>query len=300
MLDGIETGEVEARPRRRTIRENSATVILDGNFGLGITSCRLAMDHAIKLAGAHGVGLAIVVNSNHFLAAAPYCIQAAEEGLIGLMFANGASGMAYPGTYVGALGNSPVGFAVPTGAGFPIVFDAALTLSGGKLTQWSKEGTSIPNGFMGFDAEGNLSSDPSAIFDGGVPLPIGLHKGAGLGVLVDILTGVLGGTTFLRTLVPDEHPEWRRTTSTHTCIAIDVESLIPLFNFRERTAAYIADLKAKPLAPGHAEILLPGERAARAVEDAMRHGVPLEDDVIDRLSGIASRFGIATPPVISD
>ena len=295
MLDGIGAGEINSRPHRRVLHEHNAIVVVDGDFGLGISSCMYTMEQALRLARRFGIGFSIVVNSNHFLAAAPYCLRAAEQGAIGLAFANAASGMGYPGTNVSALGNSPVGFAVPTGAGFPIVFDAALTLSGGKLTQWAKQGERIPDGFLGYDAAGNFTSDPAAVLDGGVPLPIGLHKGAGLGILTDVLTGVIGGTSFLRALVPEEHQEWRRTTNTHCFIAIDIEPFMPLPAFRERMAAYVAEIKSKPVAPGYEEILLPGERAARSVEDCERHGVPLQDDVVARLTGLSTSYGVPMP-----
>jgi LDH2 family malate/lactate/ureidoglycolate dehydrogenase len=295
MLDQIRHGEINATPQRRVLHEDGATIIIDGDRGLGILCCMDAMEQAVRLAKGFGIGFSIVVNSNHFLAAAPYCLRAAEAGVIGLAFANGNSGMAYPGTNVGALGNSPVGFALPTGAGFPIVFDAALTLSGGKLIQWAKEGVRIPDGFLGYDADGNFSSDPAAVSQGGVPLPIGLHKGAGLGILIDVLTGVIANSTFLRTLVPAEHPDWRRTTNTHSFIAIDIERFMPLDLFRERMAAYVADLKSKPLAAGYEEILLPGERAARSIEDCRLNGVPVDDDVLARLAGYADDLGVQAP-----
>ena len=293
MLDDVASGRIKTQPNRRTVREHGAIKVIDGDTGLGITSCRNAMDEAISLSKQFGIGFCVVVNSNHFLAAAPYCIHAAESGVIGLLFANGMSGMAYPGTYVGALGNSPSGYGVPTGAGFPLVFDAALTLSGGKLTQWTRQGkTEIPDGFLGYDAQGNYTSDPSVILAGGTPLPIGLHKGAGLGILIDVISGVLAGSSFLRTLIPAEHPDWKRSSDTHTCIAIDIETFMPLDEFKERMAAYVADIKSKPLAEGYEEILLPGERAARTIADAEANGVALEDEVVERMQAVSRQYGV--------
>jgi LDH2 family malate/lactate/ureidoglycolate dehydrogenase len=296
MLDDVASGRIRTQPNRRTVREHGAIKVIDGDFGLGITSCMEAMDVAISLSKQFGIGFCVVVNSNHFLAAAPYCIHAAEAGAIGMIFANGMSGMAYPGTHVGALGNSPSGYGVPTGAGFPLVFDAALTLSGGKLVQWTKEGkTEVPAGFLGYDAQGNYTTDPNVIRAGGVPLPIGMHKGAGLGILIDVISGVIAGSSFLRTLIPQQHPDWRRSTDTHTCIAIDIETFMPLREFEERMSAYVADIKDKPLAPGYDEILLPGERAARTIADAQANGVAIEDEVVERMEGISKQYGVALP-----
>ncbi|HWC29771.1 MAG TPA: Ldh family oxidoreductase, partial [Dehalococcoidia bacterium] len=162
MLDGPVRGEINPRPNRRVARETNAVAIVDGDSGLGITSCMMAMDEALRLSKQFGIGYSIVVNSNHFLAAAPYCLRAAEAGAVGIAFAHSGLGMAYPGTKVGSIGNSPVGFALPTAAGFPLAFDSALTLSGGKLTQWSREGVQIPEGFLGYDANGEYTVDPAA------------------------------------------------------------------------------------------------------------------------------------------
>jgi LDH2 family malate/lactate/ureidoglycolate dehydrogenase len=294
VLDVAE-GRLNANPQRRVLQESGATVIIDADSGVGILGCMDAMERAIALSKKNGLGFAVVVNSNHFLAAAPYCIRAAEAGVIGIALANGHSSMAYPGTNVGALGNSPMGFGLPTGAGFPIVFDAALTMSGGRMLEWRDQAVSIPDGFLGYDAGGSYTSDPGAILDGGVPLPIGLHKGAGLAIMFDILTGVIGGSGFLRTLLPEGREEWRWTRNAHSFLALDIAHFMPLDIFRERMAAYVADLKDKPLAPGHEEILLPGERAARSIEDCRLHGVPIEDDILRELSELSQQFSIPLP-----
>lgn len=295
MLDGAASGAIKQHPNRRILRESNATVVVDGDFGLGITSCMMAMEQALRLSKQYGIGYSIVVNSQHFLAAAPYCLRAAEAGAVGIALAHSGSGMAYPGTKVSSIGNSPIGFALPTAAGFPLVFDSALTISGGKLTQWSRQGVQIPEGFLGYDANGDFTLDPAAVLAGGVPLPIGLHKGGGLAILVDVLTAIIGGTTFLRSLAPDDHPEWRRTTNTHSFIAFNIESFMPLALFEERMAAYVTELKSHQIATGYDEILLPGERSARSVQDSLGHGVPLEDDVVERLRELSARYAVPLP-----
>jgi LDH2 family malate/lactate/ureidoglycolate dehydrogenase len=295
MIDDGKAGKYNLKPNRRVVIENGGAYVYDGDSGLGITSCMDAMDLAIEGAKAHGLGYCGVVNSNHFLAAAPYCVRAAEAGAIGLAYAGGGASMAYPGTKVGTLGNSPVGFGAPTAAGFSIIFDSALTMSGGRLIQWAKQGKKVPDGFFGYDAQGNYTDDPGAIYPGGVPLPIGMHKGAGLAILVDILSCVINGASFLRTLAPADHPEWKRDSSSHGFIAIDIEHLMPLDDFKERMAAYVADVKSKPLAEGYDEIFLPGERAARQIEACKRNGVTLEADVVPRMIDLADRYGVPLP-----
>lgn len=300
MVDGVKSGELNPTPERKVLSEEGATVIIDGDHGLGIPSAMEGMKHAVRLAKQYGIGFASVVNSNHFLAAAPYCNYAAEQGTLGMAFAGGGFGMAYPGTNRSSIGNSPLGYGVPTAAGFPIIFDSALTLSGGKLIQWAREGVKeVPAGFLGYDRDGNYTTDPAAISGGGVPLPIGLHKGAGLAVLVDILSGILCGSSFLRRVVPEDHPEWKRTSSTHAFIAIDIERFMPVETFKERMAAYVTDMKSNPIAPDYDEILLPGERAGRAIEQRSQ-GIPLHDEVVERLTDLSERYGVPLPDLAAE
>ena len=292
-LEGLRRGSLNAKANRRVLRDFGAGVVLDGDRGIGVLGCMEAMDRAVARAKAQGLGMAVVVNTNHFLGAAPYCLRALEADAIGIAFSNSYASMSYPGSAAAVLGNGPFGYAVPTDAGFPLVYDAAMTTSSGKLNQWAREGVPIPEGFAGLDALGELTTDPNAVLDGGATLPIGLHKGAGLTLLVEILTGVLGGGSFLHGAAPEE-AAWRMDTHSQCCIAIDIERFMPVAELRHRTAAYVREIKAAPRATGQDEVLLPGERAHRSYEDCLEHGVLLEDDVRAELTSTAQRFGVAT------
>lgn len=171
-LEGLRRGTLNPNAKRRVVQDSGASVLLDADHGIGVLACMEAMDLAIAKAQTQGVGMAVIVNSNHFLGAAPYCLRAVEAGCIGITFSNAFASMSYPGSKGAVLGNGPFGYAVPTGAGFPLVYDAAMTTSSGKLNQWAREGVSIPDGFAGLDALGELTSDPSAVLDGGATLPI--------------------------------------------------------------------------------------------------------------------------------
>lgn len=294
VLEDLTRSRMNPRPTRTVLHDEKATVVLDGDNGIGMLGCMEAINRAVSKAKEFGVGIGIVTRNNHFLAAAPYCLRAVEQGMIGLCCSNTNPAMGYPGTNARAIGNQPIGFGVPTAAGFPIVFDAALTTSGGKLLKWIREGKTIPAALLGSDSEGKLSANPEAVLHGGTPLPIGDHKGAGLAILVEILTGVLGGGGFLHGVkIPDLRASSDARPS-QCCIAIDVECFMPIQEFRHRMGAFIADLKSNPLVPG-CEILLPGERAHQTRVMSLEHGVPLKEDVAAELRVWARNFGVACP-----
>jgi len=294
-LDSLTKGRMNPLPKCTLLRDEAATFVLDGDQSVGIVGCMDAMRRAITKAKWFGVGLGIVIHSNHFLSAAPYCLRATQRGMIGICFSNTWASMGYPGTNARVIANSPIGFGVPTGAEFPVIFDSALTTSGGKLSQWIREGKAIPAALFGIDKEGNPASDPTAVLQGGTPWPIGDHKGAGLAVLVEILTGVLGGSGFLHGIQPPSLRTSSEQSEIQCCIVIDIGRFMPLTEFQDRVLAFISDLKSNPLASGYTEILLPGERAHRSQQRCLQEGVSLETDVAADLLGWAERLNVVFP-----
>lgn len=295
VLEDLTQGRMNPRPNRTVRRDEGATVVLDGDNGVGMLGCMDAMDRAIAKAKLIGMGIGVVMGNNHFLAAAPYCLRAVDHAMIGLCCSNTNPAMGYPGTNVRAIGNQPIGFGVPTGAGFPLIYDAAVTTSGGKLLKWIREGKTIPTSLLGIDSQGNLSADPAAVLHGGTPRPMGEHKGAGLAILVEVLTGVLGGGGFLHGVsVPNQRTSPNGRPS-QCCIAIDIARFMPPEEFRERMVAFINDLKANPLSPGETEILLPGERAHRTRMLCLKEGVPLEANVATELREWSQKLSVNCP-----
>ena len=57
----------------------------------------------------------------------------------------------------------------------------------------------------------------------------------------------------------------------------------------------IAYIKSTPPAPGMAEILYPGERAARTRRDRLRHGIDVDPETWHRLQDLARARGIQVP-----
>jgi ureidoglycolate dehydrogenase (NAD+) len=283
------------RPNRTLLRDDVATFVLDGDRGVGILGCMDAMHRTITKAKQFGIGIGIVTHSNHFLSAAPYCLRAAEHGMLGICMSNTWASMGYPGTNVRVIANSPLGFGVPNDGEFPIVFDSALTTSGGKLSQWIREGKTIPAALLGITKEGNTSADPAAVLHGGTPWPIGGHKGAGLAVLVEILTGLLGDSGYLHGIHAPDQRSSKEEYESQCCIVVDVERFMPLTEFRQRVLAFAGDLKSNPLAADESEILLPGERAHRTLLLSRKNGVVLEPDVAADLREWAERLNVAFP-----
>ena len=88
---------------------------------------------------------------------------------------------------------------MPSNLEGPLFLDMATSaVAGGKVALASARGASIPEGWI-VDKEGNPTTDPTDMSGGGSGLPLGGdqgHKGYGLSVMVEILSGVLTGLGF--------------------------------------------------------------------------------------------------------
>ena len=130
----LRAGLIDPAAELTIIRETPATIAMSANNGLGLLLAPAAMERCIAKAEATGLCLATVRASNHFGIAGAYALMAAERGLGGLAMTN-ASPIVVP--VFGAkpmIGTNPLAFAVPTGAGRPLVLDMSTsTVAWGKI-----------------------------------------------------------------------------------------------------------------------------------------------------------------------
>ena len=149
----------------------SASAVLDAGNAFGQVAGRDAMDRAIDLARAHGVGFVAVRNSNHYGAAGWYAMRAAEAGCIGITGSNSFPKVAPPGGADPILGTNPFAFACPAAAGAPLLVDFSTASSSGfAVTQAAASGAPLPPG-IALDRDGHPTTDADAVADGGCLLP---------------------------------------------------------------------------------------------------------------------------------
>lgn len=275
------------------IRETAGTALVDGGGGLGAVLTTRAMDYAIQKARGNGIGAVGVRSSNHNGEGAPYVLQAVEAGMIGIATTNGSPIMPVWGGKTPLTGPLPITVGVPTAKELPIVLDAALGMSSrGKILYHAERGRQLPPGWL-VDAEGQPTTDPNWVKNGGWILPIGGHKGWGLILMCEVLSGLLTGGAIGReiTNLYDDLDQPQRNG--HFVIAIDVASFIDLDAFKSRMDGYIAEMKGSDLAPGFEEIVMPGEIEFRRAASQERDGILLGRKVVDELLAVAAEVGLA-------
>ncbi len=274
----LENGGIVSPAEFEVLVDTPAMALVDGHKGFGQRVAVNAMDLAIEKAKAVGVGLVGVRHSNHLGITAYHVMRATDRRMIGICLTNAGAEMAPWGGITPTIGTNPWGLGAPTGLGFPMVLDMALSMSGKGMVRWhQRQGLKIPKDWA-YDQHGNETDDPDLAMDGPL-VPMGAFKGTGLSIFTDVLTGVLTGAAF--GLTPYADPTNHDVG--HMLIAIDIEQFLPWESYLERMDLFCAELKASELAPGFDEILIPGELEHRRTVQRLRNGIDLDIEVFNLL-----------------
>lgn len=272
------------------VKESPALALVDGHNGLGSVVAQKSMELAVQKAKISGVGTVIVRNSTHFGSAAVPARLALAQDCIGIAMTNAGPEMAPWGASSGVVGTNPWGIVAPTGGDFPVVLDIALTTAGKGMMRWfEREGLKMPLDWA-LTPEGEETDDPTAAMQGAL-LGIGQHKGYGLSMMTDVITGVIAGGGF--GLAPYSNPA--KQDVSHTFIAIDIAWFMPVDTFKARMDEFIQQIKAARKRPGVTEILVPGELDYRREQQYRRDGAQLDSVVFDELAALARDLGVNFP-----
>ena len=295
----IRSGSVNVSAKPVVLRETPVSALIDGHFGMGALVAQFAMRRAIGKAKQSGVGMAVVRNSSHYGIAGYYTLMAEREGLAAFSMTNTGPIMVPTFGREMMLGTNPMAFCMPADP-VPFWFDASTTVvTLGKVEVCQKRGRPMPQGWT-IGPDGAPCTDASrmnaSILAGerGGILPLGGegethggHKGYGLGIMVEALTGVLAqGMT---------SPQMCGAHGDHTChflLAFDPAMFGDPADIRARMSAYLAALRASEKMPGCARIYTPGEKAFEAMARRLREGVPVEENTLAEVRQIAGELGV--------
>ena len=162
----------------------------DGQLGPGVYTATKAISRAVDIAQENGIGMIAVKNTNHWMRGGTYGWQAADKGCIAICGTNSIANMPPWGGKDATLGNNPLVIAAPRTGGHLVLDMAMSQYSYGKLNEHYMSGKKLAHP-GGYDNEGNLSTDPQAIMQSKRTLPVGLWKGSGLSLMLDVLVSAL-------------------------------------------------------------------------------------------------------------
>ena len=278
LLAKLREGRLDGTAEPECVKTLGVIEQWDGKMGIGLVNAHLAMGRAIEIAKANGMGCIGLRNTNHWMRAGAYGLQAADAGCIGMCWTNTTPLMPPWGATEKRIGNNPMTMAIPRKEGHILLDMAMSQYSNGKLEVLQARGETLPIA-GGFDTEGNLTCDPGAILNSKRALPIGYWKGSALAIVLDTLAALLSGGQATHNIGAqgDEH------AVSQTYIAIDVTSL----NGREWCERIVNGI-IDDLHEVHESARYPGEGMLRTRRESLEKGVVVEEDQWEELLRIVT------------
>lgn len=296
-------GKINPRPSIKVVREKKSVCTIDGDNGLGLVVGPKANEIVMDKASQFGSGWASVCNTNHYGIASYYSLKALERDMIGWSMTNSTKLVAPLWGGERMLGTNPISIAFPGIKNRPIVIDLATSAAAyGKIEIARRKNKTVPRGWI-IDKQGEMSTDPNDMVNGGSLLPLGSerelggHKGYALSAMVDILTSVLSGANWgpfappfaLRQEIPS------RSVGKgigHFFGAMEIEGFMEVNEFKKKIDEWIDVFRHTKPAPGTKGPLIPGDPEHEEESKRTKSGIPLIMPVVNDLVDISAKTGI--------
>jgi len=291
-IERIQKGLIEPVSKPQIIRESPTTALIDGNHGIGMVIGHQSMNIAIAKAKEFGMGAVAVRNSTHFGIDGYYPLMAVKSGMIGMSFTNARPSVAPTFSTQPVLGTNPIAFGAPSDEEFPFLFDAATSITQrGKIEVLNRKEKPVSEYWV-IDNHGNPIQDADKILQsllekeaallplGGAGEVTGGHKGYGLSVIVEILSSSLQSGAFLSALSGfDEEGNETRFRVGHFFFALNIESFLPLEEFKGNLGTLLRELRSAKKSPGKERIYTAGEKEFLTEMQIKKGGIPVNENL---------------------
>ncbi|XP_030835235.1 uncharacterized protein LOC584101 [Strongylocentrotus purpuratus] len=295
-LENVEHGVTAGDGEPVIIKEMAGTAWVDGRNLLGPVVGQFCTDLVIEKAKQAGIGWVVAKGSNHYGIAGWYSMRIKDTGMIGLSFTN-TSPCVYPTRSKQIItGTNPIACSAPANNGDSFDLDmATTTVAYGKVEICHLKGQTLPSGW-GSNSDGKETSDPKEVLNGGGLQPLGGgettggYKGTGLALMVEVITGILGGAHFGTNIRKWSAGE-READLGQCFVALNPEAFAP--GFSERMTSLIAMCRNAEPANGETEVLVAGDRARHHMEKVAREGgIKYHRNLITKLDVLAARLEV--------
>jgi len=279
--DRLKKRLINPKPKIKIKKISSSISHIDANNSIGFVSADIGIIQAIKHAKKTGFGLVAIKRSGHFGLSSFYAEQAVKKNLIVFCFTNAPPALAPYGAKKSLFGTNPICFGAPTGR-VPFILDTSTTIiNRGKIRRAQKLGKKIPYG-VALNKSGKITTNAREALLG-TQLPIAGFKGSGLAWMVDILSGVLTGSSHGgKTKDPFDDFTGPQNVG-HLFITIDPKIFVGK-NFIKEIKKNIKLVKKLPKAKGFSSILYPGERKNKTYKKNFNKDISLPEKVLKEMS----------------
>ena len=293
-LGEIESGAMTRDGEPLLVQDLPAAVTWDGRRLPGPWLVLRAMDVATARARQCGTGTVVIRRSHHIACLAAYLRRATDQGMLMLLTCSdpNTASVAPFGGLDPVLTPNPIAAGIPTPEA-PMLMDISTSATTNGLTnRLHKEGARLSAPWL-IDGRGHASDDPAVLFTEpkGTILPLGGldsgHKGYGLSLLVEALTGGLAGHGRA-----DPREGWGATVFVQI---IDPAAFAGSDAFTRQTGAVAQQCHAsRPARPG-TTVRTPGERGLLLAQEQRTRGVALHASIMSALEPWAAKLGVTLP-----
>ena len=288
----LRAGWLDPAARPEVIRDAAASAVVESYWGFGQVAFWKAIELAIVKSREGGVAGIGVTHAGHAGRLGEYVEYAAANGVIAIvMVSNGRPGgpLAPYGGAQRVLGTNPIAAGAPAGTLPPFVMDfATSTVAAGKLEL--VRGQAIPEGWV-LNADGSPAVNADEYFAGGALLPFGGHKGYGLALLVELLSGGLTGAGI--TERPGETSTQGAGGNPGFVIALDISHYTDPADYAAAVEAFFTRLHSVTPTPNSGGVLIPGELEERERAKRRVEGIEASDAVWNSILAVADEHGVS-------
>ena len=278
--DRIKKKLINPRPNIKIKKISSSISYINADNSIGFVSSDIGVSQAIKNAKKTGIGLVAIKKSGHFGLSSFYAEQAVKKNLIVFCFTNAPPALAPYGARKSLFGTNPICFGAPTGK-VPFILDTSTSIiNRGKIRHAHKFGKKIPYG-VALNKFGQITTNAKEALKG-TQLPIANFKGSGLAWTVDILSGVLTGSSHGgKTKDPFDDFSGPQNVG-HLFITIDPKIFIGKKYIKE-IKKNIRLVKKLPKAKGFSSILYPGERKNKLYKKNLNRDISVPKKILTEM-----------------
>jgi L-2-hydroxycarboxylate dehydrogenase (NAD+) len=267
------------------IKDEKIFTLINGNHGFGQVTAKWAIDCGIKKARTNGISITSLTNTNHIGRVGEYAIRATKSGFMCFAVCNAGANVAPYGSYRKLIGTNPITFSCPTPDDEPFLMDMATSIfPEGKVKSFLYQSMKLPNGVV-IDKFGQNTNEPADLYDGGSLLPIGLYKGFGLSIMIEILAGIFSGagSSVLNNCTGANGAFF---------LVLNPYQFINKEEYNDTISRFIKTIISQPVIEGFDEILIPGEPERIIKKQRKKEGIPIYPKMWNDIIKITDRYGI--------
>ena len=267
---------INPRPKIKIINYSKSISHIDADNSIGFVAADLAIKKAIDNAKKTGIGMVAVKNSGHYGLSGYWAEQAVRKNLMTMIYTNAPPAIAPHGARKSLFGTNPICFGSPSGSKVPFILDTSMSMiNRGKIRFASKINEKIPIG-VALDKFGNSTTNANKALTG-VQLPIAGYRGSGLAWMVDILSGVLTGSSHAGE-VKDPFDDFSGPQNVGH-LFITFKNNLFVKNFNSRIKHNIKKIKKLPKIKGVKEIMYPGQNKYARNKANSKKGIKISNQI---------------------